>query len=65
MADDPTKHGAQDGQRINLSQEREVAYWMKRLGVSREQLTEAVRSVGSTVAAVARRLNKSPKAKSD
>ena len=65
MADDPTKRSAQDGQRINLSQEREVAYWTKRLGVSREQLTEAVRNVGSMVTAVARRLNKSPKAKSD
>jgi len=64
MADDPTKRGAQDGQRINLSQEHEVAYWTKRLGASREQLTEAVRNVGSMVAAVTRRLNK-PKVKSD
>lgn len=46
MADDPTKQ-AQDRKRISLTEDYEVRYWSERLGVSREELREAVNAVGS------------------
>ncbi|MFL1463500.1 DUF3606 domain-containing protein [Roseococcus sp. DSY-14] len=46
MADDPTKRSPQDAQRISLSEAHEVAYWTKALGVTKEQLAEAVKAVG-------------------
>ena len=36
MADDRSLRGPQDRQRINLSEDYEVAYWSKKWGVSRE-----------------------------
>ena len=36
MADDRTIRGPQDRQRINLSEDYEVAYWSKKWDVSRE-----------------------------
>ncbi len=60
MADDPNLRGGQDRQRINLSQEHEVAYWTRKWGITREQLADAVRKAGSMVSAVARKLKKSP-----
>ena len=49
MSDDMNKRGSQDRNRISLGEEHEVKYWTKELGVSREQLQEAVKSVGNTV----------------
>ena len=48
MADDPNIRGAQDRSRINTDQEHEVRYWTKELGVSEEQLRQAVQRVGSS-----------------
>ncbi len=47
MSDDLSKRGASDRSRISLNEEHEVSYWTKELGVSREQLEEAVKSVGN------------------
>jgi hypothetical protein len=58
MADDRSLRGPQDRQRINLSEDYEVSYWSKKWGVSREQLTEAVRKAGPMSAAVAKLLGK-------
>src|SRR5437764_15449881 len=37
MADDLTKTGAADRNRININEDYEVVYWTMRFGVSREQ----------------------------
>jgi hypothetical protein len=46
-----------DRNRINLSEDYEVKYWRKHLGVSREQLAKAVEKVGNSAAAVRKELN--------
>ena len=48
MSDDMNKRGSQDRSRIALGEEHEVKYWTNKLGVSREELEEAVRSVGNS-----------------
>lgn len=58
MADDKQNRGAQDRSRINMNEDYEVAYWTKELGVTREQLAEAVRKVGVGVGAVREELDK-------
>ena len=51
MSDDPSKL-KRDRRRIALEQEHEVRYWTEALGVSREELEEAVRNAGSSAEAV-------------
>jgi hypothetical protein len=58
MSDDPKNGDAQDRARINLSDEHEVQYWMKTLGVTKEELTAVVYKVGNSVEAVRRELRK-------
>jgi Protein of unknown function (DUF3606) len=60
MTDDRSLRGPQDRQRINMSEDYEVAYWSKKWGISREQLAEAVRKVGPMSASVAKLLGKEP-----
>lgn len=52
MADDKNNRGPQDRSRINFSEDYEVRYWTDKLGVSKAQLEEAVREVGSSADAV-------------
>jgi hypothetical protein len=42
MADSRNIRGARDRARINLSEEYEVRYWTKTLGVSKEELVRLV-----------------------
>jgi hypothetical protein len=58
MADDKTKRGPPDTQRINVNEPYEVNYWTKTLGVSEQKLRDAVRAVGVSVAAVRRHLGR-------
>lgn len=58
MADNLQSAGPQDRSRINVHEEWEVRYWTEALGVSKEQLTELVKEVGPSVAAVRQRLQK-------
>lgn len=58
VADDRTLRGSQDRQRVNMAEDSEVAYWTQKWSVSREQLAEAVRSVGPMSAAVGKELKK-------
>ena len=58
MADDKSKTGSPDRDRINLSEVYEVQYWTKELGVSEQELREAVKAVGNTSKAVRERLGK-------
>ncbi len=59
MADDKTNRGPQDRSRINLSEDYEVRYWTDKLGISKSQLEEVVRKVGSSADAVEAELRKS------
>ena len=61
MSDDMAKRGSQDRSRIALGEEHEVRYWTQKLGVSREQLEEAVRAVGNSAAKVEEHLGKGAK----
>jgi hypothetical protein len=58
MPDDLKKRGAQDRSRISMSEEHEVRYWTKALGVSKEELADAISKVGHSVDAVRRELGK-------
>jgi hypothetical protein len=52
MPDDLTNKGPQDRSRISLLEPHEVQYWADKFGVSKERLSEAVRNVGHSAAAV-------------
>ena len=58
MADDVRQTGARDDQRINVDQDHELSYWSDKLGVSRDQLREAVAKVGPMVRNVQQHLNR-------
>jgi hypothetical protein len=48
MADDLKNRGSQDRSRINTSEEHEVQYWTKDLGVSAADLKRLVQMHGSS-----------------
>jgi hypothetical protein len=50
MSDDPKQRGKPDRSRINLSEEHEVRYWTRELGVSEEKLRGAIAALGSSSA---------------
>ena len=56
MADDKTKRGQPDRSKINMSEDHEVQYWTKHLGVSREELQRAIDKVGNSAATVRKQL---------
>ena len=56
MADDLSKRGQQDRNRINVHEEHEVRYWTEALGVSRDRLEQLVKQVGTSAQAVRDRL---------
>jgi len=58
MSDDLTNRGPQDRARINVNEDHELRYWTKELGVSEQQLKEAVKAVGVSVEAVKEHLRK-------
>ena len=58
MPDDPKQVGKSDRDRINVNEDYELRDWSKSLGVSADQLKEAVRKVGPMVADVRRALGK-------
>jgi hypothetical protein len=58
MADDKSKKGLQDRDRINMSEGYEVRYWSKKFGVTPDQLRATIRKVGNSVAAVERELKR-------
>jgi hypothetical protein len=58
MTDDLKNRGEPDRSRISLSEEHEVRYWTKALGVLREELERTVRSVENSADAVRQALQK-------
>lgn len=59
MADDKSKTGKPDRDRINTSEEYELRDWSRKFGVSPEELKAAVVRVGPMAEDVARALGKS------
>jgi hypothetical protein len=57
MADDLANEGPADQSRIRLLEPREVQYWADKFNVSKERLSEAVRKVGPSAAAVEQELS--------
>ncbi len=58
MSDNLKERAPQDASRISLTEEWEVEYWTKALGVSREELEKAVRQNGHSADAVRKALTK-------
>lgn len=58
MTDDLKNRGRPDRGLINMSEEHEVRYWTRHLGVSLEDLQRAVDKVGSSATAVRKQLGK-------
>ena len=56
MADDKSKRGSPDRDRINTSEPYELRDWASKLGVTEERLKTAVLEVGSSAEAVKRYL---------
>jgi Protein of unknown function (DUF3606) len=54
MPDDLANKGPQDRTRISLLESHEVQYWADKFGASKERLSEAVKNVGHSAAAVER-----------
>jgi hypothetical protein len=57
MSDNLHNRGPQDRSRINLNEKWEVQYWTKELGVTEEELEQAVKTAGSSVNAVREHLS--------
>jgi hypothetical protein len=58
MADDLEQTGRHDDERINVDQDHELTYWSSKLGVSRDQLREAVAKAGPLRRNVERQLGR-------
>jgi len=58
MADNVLNRGQPDRSKINMSEDYEVQYWTKHLGISREELQRAVDKVGNSASAVRKQLGK-------
>lgn len=54
--DNLTKRDQPDRSKINMSEDFEVRYWLKALGVSKDQLLRAIEKVGNSAAAVRKEL---------
>ncbi len=58
MADNLQDRGPQDRSRINVNEEWELRYWTKELGLSADELREAVKQAGTSAKAVREHLGK-------
>jgi hypothetical protein len=59
MADDLSKRGKSDRDRINVNEAHELRDWSRSLGCTEQQLKDAVKKVGVMVADVKRHLGQS------
>jgi hypothetical protein len=58
MSDNLQKKRPQDASRINTSEQWELDYWIEALGVSEQELKEAVKAVGNAADNVRKYLRK-------
>jgi hypothetical protein len=56
MSDNLQDRGQQDRARINLHEKHEIQYWTKALGVTEEELQQAVKQAGNNADAVRQHL---------
>ena len=56
MSDDKTKIAPQDSSRVSVNEDYELFYWTKRFGITKDELKEAVKAVGTSVSALERHL---------
>ena len=56
MSDDRLNRGQPDRSKINMSQDHEVRYWTKHLGITRDELEKVVEKVGNSAKAVEKEL---------
>jgi hypothetical protein len=56
--DDLKKKGPADRGRINMQEAWEVAHWTRELGVSKDELQQVVKKVGSSTEAVRKELGR-------
>jgi hypothetical protein len=56
MADSPLNRGQPDRSKINMSEDYEVRYWCKHLGVDRGELQKVIDKVGNAARAVEKEL---------
>ncbi|MFT4118383.1 DUF3606 domain-containing protein [Bradyrhizobium sp.] len=58
MSDNLKERAPQDASRISLSEDWEVRYWTKALGITKERLEQLVKDHGNSAAAVRSALGK-------
>ena len=58
MTDDLNNRGGQDRSRVNVNEPHELRYWTQALGVTEQQLREAVTAVGVSADKVREHLRK-------
>jgi hypothetical protein len=58
MADDKSKVGRQDRERIDVNEDYELRDWSKKFGATPDELKKAVQSVGTSADAVRKHLGK-------
>jgi hypothetical protein len=58
MSDNLSQKRPQDASRVSLSESWEIEYWTREFNCSREELEDAVQTVGNSADAVRRYLNK-------
>ena len=56
MSDDKSKRSGPDRSKINMSEDYEVKYWAKELGITRDELQKVIDKVGNSAAAVRKEL---------
>ena len=54
--DNLTKRDTPDRSKINMNEDYEVKYWVRELGVTRDELQKAIDKVGDSAAAVRKQL---------
>ena len=58
MADDLSKRRPQDETKVNVNEAWEVDFWCDKWKITKKQLSDAVKAVGVSAAAVAKHLGK-------
>ena len=56
MSDNRLNRGQSDRSKINMSEDYEVRYWAKELGITRDELQKVIDKVGDSIAAVRKEL---------
>ena len=56
MPDGRLRRGQPDRSKINMNEDYEVRYWIKHLGISKQELAKVVEKVGNSAAAVRKEL---------